>query len=236
MADTPRGEVVGRGRAADVYAAGAGLVLRRYRTDHDSAPEAAVMAHLHVHGFPVPAVAWAEGRDLVMQRLEGPTMLDDIGRRPWRTPAHGRTLAGLHRQLAELPPPPAGAAEQGEGDAVVHGDLHPGNVVLTPVGPVVIDWSNARCGHRLDDVAQTWLLLATSDLPGGRVGRLLAGLACRVFLRSFLAGFDRAAVARRLPSLAARRCADPNVTDDERRRIHRFVDRLPVVRPASRWS
>ncbi len=38
-------------------------------------------------------------------------------------------------------PRPFGAAER-----IVHLDLHPGNVMLTAGGPVVIDWTNVAAG------------------------------------------------------------------------------------------
>src|SRR3954452_17753013 len=101
------GELIAQGRAADVFAAGPGLVLRRYREGEggDTAPEAAAMEHARRHGFPVPAVHEAGGPDLVMERVEGPTMLADIARRPWRVGQHGRTLAVLHQRLHAIPAP-----------------------------------------------------------------------------------------------------------------------------------
>lgn len=45
------------------------------------------------------------------------------------------------------------------GAALLHGDLHPGNILLGRDGPVVIDWFDATVGHPLADVARTALLL-----------------------------------------------------------------------------
>ena len=42
-------------------------------------------------------------------------------------------------------------------DALIHGDLHPGNVVLGPDGPVLIDWSDGAVGHPFIDLP-TFLL------------------------------------------------------------------------------
>ena len=41
-----------------------------------------------------------------------------------------------------------------------HGDFHPGNVILTETGAVVIDWSSARNGNPLADVAYSSLMLS----------------------------------------------------------------------------
>jgi thiamine kinase len=46
------------------------------------------------------------------------------------------------------------------GDRVCHGDFHPYNVLMSPRGPVVIDWNNAVIGNPLEDVARTALILS----------------------------------------------------------------------------
>ncbi len=43
-------------------------------------------------------------------------------------------------------------------EKVCHGDFHPGNVILTPRGPVIIDWIDASRGCPMADVARTSLL------------------------------------------------------------------------------
>jgi aminoglycoside phosphotransferase (APT) family kinase protein len=48
---------------------------------------------------------------------------------------------------------------------VCHGDFHPANVVLTPRGPVVIDWDTATRGHPVGDIACTSRLLRIARLP-----------------------------------------------------------------------
>ena len=208
MADP--GPLVGRGRAADVYDVGGGRVLRRYRTEHDSGPEAALMAHVARHGFPVPAVHDVDGRDLVMDRVDGRSQLDDIERRPWRVAAHGHVLADLHRRLDAIPP------LEGQSGGIVHLDLHPGNVLCTADGPVVIDWSNGRVGDRHEDVATTWMLLATGEPDGGAAIRALAAVLRRRLLRAFLAGIDVSAARRTLPAVCERKLDDPNMGPGER--------------------
>lgn len=58
------------------------------------------------------------------------------------------------------------------GAALLHGDLHPGNVLMSADGPVAIDWFDATIGHPVTDVVRTALLLRpmeTDDqhhLPG----------------------------------------------------------------------
>ncbi|TMA37195.1 MAG: aminoglycoside phosphotransferase family protein, partial [Deltaproteobacteria bacterium] len=38
-----------------------------------------------------------------------------------------------------------------DGDQLCHGDMHPGNIMLSRRGPMVIDWTNARRGHPAAD-------------------------------------------------------------------------------------
>ena len=50
--------------------------------------------------------------------------------------------------------------QQPVGGALLHGDLHPRNVLLGRDGPVVIDWFDATVGHPTADIARTLLLLS----------------------------------------------------------------------------
>ncbi len=54
-----------------------------------------------------------------------------------------------------------------DGDRLCHGDLHPGNALLTDEGVAVIDWANACAGNPAADVARTALLIGY-----GRYGQL----------------------------------------------------------------
>jgi thiamine kinase len=102
---------------------------------------------------------------------------------------------------------------QPDGDAICHGDMHPGNVLLTARGGVVIDWMTASRGDAASDVARTRFLLRDRGPPPymRRAQRTLLALARRrffsVYLRQYqrLRRLDRREVdAWRLPILAAR--------------------------------
>jgi hypothetical protein len=123
-----------------------------------------MMAYLAEAGFPVPRVYHASGPDLVMERLAGRDMLADLAGRPWLARQHARTLAGLHDRLHAIAAPPSLRAQFGPGDRMLHLDLHPGNVMLTAAGPVVIDWINVAAGSPAADVAMAWLIIATSEV------------------------------------------------------------------------
>ncbi|MFG1651534.1 phosphotransferase [Micromonospora sp. NPDC049275] len=143
------------GRDADVFAIDDRRVLRRYRHGGDVAAEAAVMAYVAGLGFPVPTVFQARGVDLVMERLDGRTMLSALLAGELDAAEAATCLVDLHRRLHALP------SRLGAGDArVLHLDLHPDNVMLTSRGPVVIDWRNSTEGPAELDVALSAVILA----------------------------------------------------------------------------
>jgi aminoglycoside phosphotransferase (APT) family kinase protein len=224
------GPLIARGRAADVFAAGAGRVLRRYRDGEgdDTDAEALVMEHARRHGFPVPAVHAASGRELVLERVDGPTLLADLGRRPWRVRHHGALLADLHRRLHRIPAPDGLPARLSNGDRLLHLDLHPDNVLLAPTGPVVIDWSNAARGDPADDVALTWAIIATSVVPGSLAFRTLARAGRDLLLGAFLAGVDTERAQARLRAVANyRHDTDPHLLPAERRALAVLAEAAP---------
>jgi tRNA A-37 threonylcarbamoyl transferase component Bud32 len=141
------------GREADVFALDDGRVLRRYRDGGDATREAALMAYLHDEGYPVPAVHSADGAEIVMERLDGPTMSQALLAGTFTIPDSATMLADLLSRLHRI------AGPSGHG-TVGHYDLHPENVLLTSRGPVVIDWRNGRDGSADLDTAFSALILA----------------------------------------------------------------------------
>jgi tRNA A-37 threonylcarbamoyl transferase component Bud32 len=215
---SPPGRLIAAGRASEIFDLGDGSVLRRFKAGGDPGREALVMEHARRHGYPVPPVLEVRPDALVLDRIDGPTMMDDLRRRPWTLPRHASLLARLHEQLHSIAAPPSLPAA-GAGDRLLHLDLHPNNVILSPGGPVVIDWTNARRGEPALDVAFTWLIAVTSETSGG----LLARGFVRRFVSRFVSRFDRAELDRALPLAGEMRLRDPNVTEGERRAIQRLV-------------
>lgn len=222
----PLGPKIAEGRDSEIYEHGPGLVLRRSRDGRSLVLEAEVMTYVRERGFPAPSVEDAGEGFLVMERLDGPTMLDDLAARPWTMRRSGRVLADLHAKLHELEAPPGVPAIEPAGDRLLHRDLHPLNVLMTTSGPVVIDWANAARGDPSYDVADTWVLLSTADVPGGRLQRLLAAAGRSIFLRQFLAPFDPEPVRSAVAFVAANRLGDRNMSERERTRIRRMAEQV----------
>jgi aminoglycoside phosphotransferase (APT) family kinase protein len=218
-------ELIARGRAADVFAYGDGRVLRRYRTEYDSEYEASVMRYVRERGYPAPEVFEARGPDIVMERVQGPTMLAAMGSQPWRLRAFASTLSRLMHALHEMPAPDWLRPKIGDGGALVHMDLHPDNVMLTPRGPVVIDWSNAGVGNPHAEVADIWLIMSNAQIPGPPLKTALLRTGRRLFVNAFMRHFDKDAVRRQLRVALEHRMHDRNMSPAECERMKRFVER-----------
>src|SRR3984957_20694557 len=98
------GALIEARRNADGYDIGGGRVLRRCRrgrAPREVELHAQVMRHAREFGAPVPEVFAVSGPDIVMERADGPTMLEALGRRPWTLRGQARVLA---RVRALLPP------------------------------------------------------------------------------------------------------------------------------------
>lgn len=177
-------------------------------------------------------------RGIVYERIDGPSMLAVMQRQWWTIHQAGRQMAELQAAIhncssPELPSYKASmerdirAAKQlpdnvkkdilrmlesmPDAVAVCHGDLHPDNIIMTPRGPVAIDWMTARRGHPLADVARTVLLCSTGTPPTMGLERYLLPMVRRVFLPAYreryfqLCPHDRQQLARWQPIIAAAR-------------------------------
>jgi Ser/Thr protein kinase RdoA (MazF antagonist) len=224
------GRLIGTGRSADVYDAGNGRVLRRYRDGRPAAwvaREAEVMEHARAHGVPVPEVFDVSGADIVMALAAGPTMVDVLIRQPWTVGAQARLLARLHDQVHAVPALDWLAAPFGDGAesgaaVLLHRDLHPMNVILSADGPQIIDWEGAVRGPAVADVAMTWVIVAFSQVQLPRLEAVATRTVQAMFTRAFLraAGpldqhWRQAAVRYRLD--------DPHLLPAERARLERLL-------------
>jgi hypothetical protein len=157
-------------------------------------------------------------RGLIYERVSGSSMLDDLNRHPWLLFKHGRALAELHVQINRLSitglPSYKGGLEHAirvarslpddlrqrglsalenlpDAQTLCHGDFHPGNVLLTAQGPIVIDWMTAKSGSPWADVARSSLLLTIGPKGAGNMIspalRLAIGLFHRLYLNRYQA-------------------------------------------------
>jgi aminoglycoside phosphotransferase (APT) family kinase protein len=196
------GEPIARGRTSELYAWGAGRVLKLFLATYPrwwAEDEIRYQRAIAGLGLPTPTFyeeAEEEGRPgMVLERLAGRTLLECGGRQPWRLGYVGRVLAELQVKVhacqgpallktqrawvspgimeRDLLPPDlkrrvlATLAALPDGTCLCHGDLHPGNVMLTPRGPMIIDWMTASRGLPVGDIARSSVLLTAAQVPSG---------------------------------------------------------------------
>jgi aminoglycoside phosphotransferase (APT) family kinase protein len=221
------GPLLARGRDGDIYEYGSDLVLRRTRDGRSLAGEARILEHVHAAGLPVPAVHELRARDteLVMERIEGPTMVQAFARRPWRLRSHSRVLAELHRLVHAVDGPEWLPQLPDGGDRLVHLDIHPLNVIYGPGGPVLVDWTNASRGRVETDEAQTWLIVASADPSDEGLLARLASPVQGLVVRWFLDELDRDAIVPFLRLVADTRASDRNMRRSEIDAMYRIVER-----------
>lgn len=165
---------------------------------------------------------------VVLDRVDGVDLLSWLGSRPWTFRYVARTLGTEHAALHQVEAPAAlpalhddlrhrlGSAlvpvdvrrralerleRLPDGDRLLHGDFHPGNLLRTAEGCVVIDWTNGTRGDPAADVARS-ILLAGDGIPR----RILVLGYLRAYSREL--PLDRERVDHWLPVWAAARLAE----------------------------
>ena len=225
-------KILASGRDGDIFEFAPGLVLRKTRDGRSIAHEARTMRYVADHGYPVPHIeaVRAEGTEIIMERIDGPIMVDAMVRPPWRLGDHLRTLADLHDRLHRIPAPdwlPAMSDPEGHGNCVLHLDLHPLNVIMSARGPVVVDWPNARGGDPMVDVALSYALIACGEIPLPRPVAAAVNAVRRPALDHWFAQryagphFDR-----RVAEMAELKCFDTNMSEREIRSLRRLAARF----------
>jgi phosphotransferase family enzyme len=188
------GDVVARGSRSSVHAYGRGAVVK---VPKPATPDSWILAEadyveaVRAAGAPAPALLGIEqvfGRPAsVWERVDGPSLWQQVVDRPDRSADLGRRLAEVQLALFELAPPvtlpdqrdrliskirwSAANVDPSLGVALellpartgtprlCHGDLHPSNVIASKEGLVLVDWFDASRGERVADVARALLTM-----------------------------------------------------------------------------
>ncbi len=135
-------------------------------------------------------------RGVLFERVFGASMLDSMMSSEDKAVENAVVFADLHGEIlslssgedlpgvkefmadkidhADLPSPQRRSAKDhmmglSNGEATLHGDFHPGNVLVTSDGPRVIDWGEASRGDLAADIARTLVLLTPESAAGAGV-------------------------------------------------------------------
>jgi aminoglycoside phosphotransferase (APT) family kinase protein len=187
-------DVVARGSRSVVHAYGRGAVVKVPKPSTPASwivSEAEYAEAARSVGAPAPALLGMEevfGRPAsVWERVDGPSLWQQVVDRPDRSADIGRRLADVQLALFELVPPVTLPVQRDRlmskirwsaanvdislalaldllparagTPRLCHGDLHPSNVIMSDDGPVIVDWFDASRGDRVADVARSSLLL-----------------------------------------------------------------------------
>jgi Ser/Thr protein kinase RdoA (MazF antagonist) len=194
------GEKIGGGAMADIHAWAPGQVVKLFKAGvprrlswHEARKTRAVFAA----GVPAPEVfdeVTLDGRfGFVLQRLDGPTLLQLLQTGVMTAEQAGAIMATLFMSVHQAPPPSEALflrdwvdlAARGSGgkipehiatgvlalidrlqpgDGLCHCDLHPGNVIMTGEGPRIVDWTAAVRAPAILDLGRCHLTL-TEFIP-----------------------------------------------------------------------
>ena len=215
---------IGEGREAEIFDWGDGQILRLLRDEdgRDRAErQAAAMSAAWKSGVPVPALRariQVDGRPgIVMERVDGPSLMTVLARSPWRLFSVARTLGAVHARLNEVVAPPVLPEQRAflrdriemaealpprlerfalrlldglpEGNRLCHGDFHVSNLLVGSRGPMVIDWTLAARGDPAADFARSVLLIRMGEPPPGTPQMIRVGR--RVGQGAFLRAYER---------------------------------------------
>jgi aminoglycoside phosphotransferase (APT) family kinase protein len=209
------------GRTAEIYSYGEGKVVKLFFSTTPKPwidKEIEIGRYIQEAQLPVPKVYKKVGignrEGIVYERIEGPTLLNELAKKPWNVARYGRLLAKLHVQIHEVQAP-ANLERQREwatggipssekiskemktrvlrlldtlpdGNKLCHGDFHPGNIILTPTGPVIIDWMTVSKGVTSGDVGRTLTILEAAKAPEGTPLRWLLEWIRKILLATYL--------------------------------------------------
>ncbi|MCH7954026.1 MAG: phosphotransferase, partial [Chloroflexi bacterium] len=208
----------------------------------------------------VYGVETVDGRHgMILERIDGDDLFEIIARNPWRIFSLSSLTARLQANMHQKAAPPAlspirerhrrAASSSGapqefiaaalksldrlpDGDRLLHGDFHPGNIMLGDQGPVIIDWTNAMRGSPEADFARSMLILRLGAPPSNlplliRIFALFArSLMIRTYNRTYrknLAVDETLFRAWQLPTAVAR--IGDNITE-ERHKLHEHIREL----------
>jgi aminoglycoside phosphotransferase (APT) family kinase protein len=190
---------------------------------------------------------------VMFERVQGPSMLQAMAEDPTRAQALVCDLARLHAELhalagAGLPPQRehlsrrialsplnhrlratvlAALSKLPGGDALCHGDFHPGNVLLAPTGPSIIDWFDAVRGDPAADVARTLLLLQYSRAPSDSALESVRSDLTALYLQEYRRRHEISSEALQAWALpvATARLAEP-IAGQERATLLRLIESM----------
>lgn len=209
------------GRTAEIYSYGEGKVVKLFLSTTPQPwidKEIEIGKYIQDTQLPVPRVyerVKVDNREgVIYERIEGPSLLNELATKPWNVVKYARLMAKLHVQIHEVKAPASLETQREwatggipdskkistemktsilqlldslpDGNQLCHGDFHPGNIIITHRGPVIIDWMTVSKGIASGDVARTSIILEAAKAPEGTPMRWLLEWVRKLLLTTYL--------------------------------------------------
>ena len=152
---------------------------------------------------------------IIFERIEGASLLAELTHKPWKVNQYAKLLAELHVKIHAIPAPVHLGSQREwvkeeiidakefltselqheilalldslpDGNTLCHGDFHPGNIVMTKQGPVIIDWMTVSRGSAVGDVAITSLALKVGKAPVSAIAQQILNIIGNIFHSTYL--------------------------------------------------
>ncbi|URZ04267.1 phosphotransferase family protein [Clostridium felsineum] len=188
-----RGKLIAKGRTAEVFEYEEDKILKLFKEDlpkniieKEYKASSKVSKKLDLVPKVYDLVKVEDRSGIIYEKVNGTTMMEIIGSKPWMIRREAQRLAELHEAIQqpvdfELPSLKAtlkdnisrtellkeevkeklySYIDELEDDNILcHGDLHPDNILITQDGEAIIDWMTAAKGSRIGDIARTAVML-----------------------------------------------------------------------------
>jgi len=159
-------------------------------------------------------------RGIIYEYVQSASMLTHMKKQPWLLISFARQFAEVHAAIHQRSTP--GLPSQHErlerkilqaprlsddlrnrlikrleampsADTACHGDFHPDNILMSPHGLMVIDWTDAKRGSPAADLARTTILLTESALPANLnpATRIFFAIVRRIFYAAYLSRYGQ---------------------------------------------
>lgn len=177
---------------------------------------------------PMKEIRTAGLRALIYPRISGRPMLDEMRRKPLSTRRLLRGMTGLHRQIysqrvnslrsvksvleTDIVYGPAPKQIQqaavrhlatlDDGDSLLHGDFHIGNILVDGPRLTVIDWAKAAMGAPAADAVRAEMLMRFGDGPSDAITNVWRDWAARAYRQEIAMAEEQLAAWRPVVALA----------------------------------
>lgn len=168
-------------------------VFHDHRCAVNEAKNAEIINNLKLRSPNYSGLVEFEGKScIIYERIDGPTMLRQIEPTKLSLSQNAKLMAQLHFEIHNVKinfspnlkteiTNKINASQEitshekqiiidilntlPDGKALCHYDFHPDNIILSPKGPIIIDWMNTLVGNQAADITRSSMMIQSHALP-----------------------------------------------------------------------